>query len=289
MYLSLPVNALSLADVATLSTRSEHLHTVLSPRINFTTNQQAAGNELTYLTDILPTYEVGDIDLIEAFISCLRTDRLDGLYTTVVCDEYMKCLGLVYSNQESIRCAILEKKGIYYSRSRHTLWRKGEASGMHQTLLQIKVDCDQDALQFIVQQHGIPTASFCHTMTRTCFGEDNGLTKLQSMLLDRKHHAPIGSYTKRLFEDDLLLKQKLFEEIQELVEAESKTHIAEEAADVMYFVLTRCVKAGVTLQDIENQLDLRSYKIIRRPGNAKEWRTKEAEKVSKTHTLFEMI
>jgi len=215
--------------------------------------------------------------VIDAFIACLRTDRIDGLYTTVVCDEYMKCLGLVYSNKESIRAAILEKRGIYYSRSRQSLWRKGDSSGMHQTLLQLKVDCDQDALQYIVKQHGSP-ASFCHTLTRTCWGEEKGFSRLQTMLQDRKANAPMGSYTKRLFDDNELLKQKLLEEVQELIEAEDTTHIAEEAADVMYFVMTRCVKAGVSIEDIEKQLDLRSLKITRRPGNAKEWRTKDAEK-----------
>ena len=59
-----------------------------------------------------------DVDLLGVFIACLKTDRLDGLYTTVVCDESGVCLGLVYSNATSIRAAVIERKGIYWSRSR---------------------------------------------------------------------------------------------------------------------------------------------------------------------------
>jgi phosphoribosyl-ATP pyrophosphohydrolase/phosphoribosyl-AMP cyclohydrolase/histidinol dehydrogenase len=89
-----------------------------------------------------------------------------------------------------------------------------------------------------------------------------------------------GSYTKRLFDDPDLLRRKLLEEVQELVEAEEPDHIAAEAADVLYFTLTRCVAAGVGLSDIERHLDQRTLKVTRRPGNAKAWRTQAAEAVS---------
>eukprot|EP01035_Chromulina_nebulosa_P018450 gene18450-24157_t len=207
-----------------------------------------------------------------------RTDRLDGLYSTVVCDELGVCLGLVYSNKESIQLALLDRKGIYWSRSRNSLWRKGESSGMIQDLVSVRCDCDRDALKFTVIQKGDPPA-FCHLMTRSCWGESSGFQHLQATLTDRKKSAPIGSYTKRLFDDPALLKMKLLEEVQELVEAVEPDHIAAEAADVMYFLMTRCVAAGVELSDIQRHLDKRALKVTRRPGNAKEWRNQQAQEI----------
>ena len=217
-------------------------------------------------------------DIVGAFIKTIVTDRPDGMYTTVVCDERGTALGLVYSNEESVRRAIYEGKGIYWSRSRKALWRKGETSGQHQTLLQIGLDCDGDALRFMVMQHGRP-GSFCHLNTRTCWGECSGVTHLQSVLQDRLECAPPGSYTKRLFDDPELLQKKLLEEVQELMEAKDPDHIAAEAADVIYFAMTRCVAGGATLQDIEKHLDKRALKVSRRPGNAKEWRSANAKRI----------
>jgi phosphoribosyl-ATP pyrophosphohydrolase/phosphoribosyl-AMP cyclohydrolase/histidinol dehydrogenase len=78
--------------------------------------------------------------------------------------------------------------------------------------------------------------------------------------------------------------------VQELVEAEEPDHVAAEAADVLYFTMTRCVAAGVGLREIEQHLDKRTYKVTRRPGNAKEWRTKNAEEVRRDDcmTIFMM-
>ena len=220
--------------------------------------------------------EAGEgVDILSAYIAGVRSDRPDGLYPTVVCDEHGVCLGLVYSNDVSICAAVFEKKGIYWSRSRGGLWRKGDSSGMHQELLSIDLDCDGDALRFTVIQHGSPPA-FCHLLTRTCWGDVHGLQHLQAILQARLVSAPEGSYTKRLFTDKDLLQKKLVEEALELAEAEDHDDVAGEAADLMYFLMVRCVAAGVSLKDVEKKLDYRSLKVTRRPGNAKEWRTQAA-------------
>ena len=85
----------------------------------------------------------------------------------------------------------------------------------------------------------------------------------------RKVSAPPKSYTKRLFENPELLRQKLLEEANELAEARTKDHVAAEAADVLYFAMVACARAGVKLADVCEKLDARSLKIRRRPGNAK--------------------
>lgn len=211
------------------------------------------------------------VDIAAAFLGCLRTDRADGLFTTVVADETGKAMGLVYSNAESIRAAFVCGRGVYWSRSRNGLWRKGDTSGAWQELWGLSIDCDSDALLFTVHQHGAPPA-FCHLGSYTCWGKAQqlgGIRDLEQTLTARKANAPEGSYTKRLFDDPKLLRKKLLEEAQELIEAETPDHVAAEAADVIYFAMTRVVAAGATLNDIERHLDARSLKVTRRPGNAK--------------------
>lgn len=110
---------------------------------------------------------------------------------------------------------------------------------------------------------------FCHLKRATCFGPYHGLSRLERTLQDRCTSAPAGSYTARLFNDPKLLSAKILEEADELCNASDKDHIAAEAADLVYFALTKCTTAGVSLGDVEANLDLKSLKVKRRKGNAK--------------------
>jgi histidinol-phosphate aminotransferase len=197
----------------------------------------------------------------------LVSDRPDGLFPTVVVDEQGVALGLVYSSTESITEAVDTGRGVYYSRSRKSIWRKGETSGDTQKLVRVEVDCDRDALKFVVAQEG---DGFCHLKSRSCFSRnDLGLGALMRTLESRKKEAPAGSYTKRLFEDENLLRAKLVEEANELADARTKDEVIGETADVIYFALVAAAKAGVSLADVERELDRRALKVQRRPGNAK--------------------
>lgn len=111
-----------------------------------------------------------------------------------------------------------------------------------QELLKISTDCDSDALRFMVRQQG---KGFCHLNTWTCFGPSGGLPSLMRTLASRRQSAPPGSYTDRLYKDSKLLHAKIMEEASELCEADTKEDIAWEAADVMYFALVKCAKAGM--------------------------------------------
>ena len=84
----------------------------------------------------------------------LKSDRPDGLWPTIVANEYGVSLGLVYSNEQSVQHALETGKGAYYSRSKKGLWVKGLESGDTQELVEIDWDCDADALQFKVKQKG---------------------------------------------------------------------------------------------------------------------------------------
>ena len=190
----------------------------------------------------------------------------EGPWATVICNEHGVALGLAWSTLESVRLAFAEQRGIYYSRSRKQIWRKGESSGATQKLLRVDLDCDRDALRFTVQQSG---TGFCHLGTTTCWGDAEGLTKLEETLAERKANAIPGSYTNRLFNDDGLLNAKLIEEATELTEASTNEHITAEAADVLYFTVTKLTKHGIPLSEVTKELDLRSRKVSRRAGDKK--------------------
>ena len=202
----------------------------------------------------------GRLDLADAIMAPLVTDRPDGLYPTVVVDERGVCLGLVYSSRESIREAVRRRIGIYQSRSRG-LWVKGETSGATQELLRIDLDCDRDSPRFVVRQKGL---GFCHLDTRSCWGEDAGLGHLARTLAERRERAPEGSYTARLFADPALLGAKLREEADELARADTRDEVIWEAADVVYFTLARLAAEGIELAEVEAHLDRRALKVTRR-------------------------
>ncbi len=207
----------------------------------------------------------GKMDLADAIAAPLTSDRPDGLWPTVVCDEHGVALGLAWSNAESVREAVRTKSGVYHSR-RRGLWRKGESSGQTQDLIRIDLDCDRDCLRFVVNQRG---SGFCHNDTRTCWGSDGGLNALARRLAARKKDAPPGSYTARLLSDPALLRAKLCEEAGELADAKDPAHVSEEAGDLLYFAMAALARSGVSLSDVERVLDLRSRKLTRRTGDAK--------------------
>ena len=201
----------------------------------------------------------GRMDLGDAVAAPLRSDRPDGLWPTVVCDERGVALGLAYSDAESLRTAIAERRGVYRSR-RRGLWRKGEQSGATQELVRVDLDCDRDTLRFTVRQR----RGFCHLDTRTCWGDGRGLGALMQTLDERVRSAPPGSYTRRLLDDDDLLQAKLLEEAAELAEATTPDEVRWEVADILYFALVAAARAGVGLADIEAELDRRAKAVTRR-------------------------
>jgi phosphoribosyl-ATP pyrophosphohydrolase / phosphoribosyl-AMP cyclohydrolase / histidinol dehydrogenase len=224
------------------------------------------------------------INIADAYLAPVTSDRPDKLFPTVVSDASGHSLGLVYSSKDSIRESIETGKGVYQSR-KHGLWRKGETSGATQDVLSIRLDCDTDAFEFQVIQHG---AGFCHLDRTSCFGSATGIQALENTLRSRYESAPEGSYTKRLYSDPDLLRSKIMEEADELCRAESKEDVAAEAADLLYFALAKCVAAGVSVGDIEDSLDMKAKRISRRPGNAKPqwaWKSQQQQQQPSTETV----
>jgi phosphoribosyl-AMP cyclohydrolase len=101
-----------------------------------------------------------------------------GLVTAVVTDHATgEVLMLAHMNAEALRRSIETGDAWYWSRSRACLWRKGESSGNTQRIVEMRVDCDQDAVWIKVEQQG----PACHTKRPSCFyriiGKDGGLTQ----------------------------------------------------------------------------------------------------------------
>ncbi|MDD3237483.1 MAG: bifunctional phosphoribosyl-AMP cyclohydrolase/phosphoribosyl-ATP diphosphatase HisIE [Candidatus Gastranaerophilales bacterium] len=196
------------------------------------------------------------VKLEDAFCAVMDFEKQDGLIPTIVQDIKTKqVLMLAYSTPESLKKALSEGLGTYYSRSRKELWTKGLTSGNTQELVNAKFDCDQDALLFQVNQKG----NACHLERFSCF-EDKMfcINELYDLLLDRKENLPEGSFTTKLFKNEFYLKRKIMEEAFETVNPECGDGLEWEASDLAYFVLTFMAKHNVTPADIVSNLASRT-------------------------------
>src|SRR5947208_10974424 len=188
------------------------------------------------------------------------------VWPTVVCDEWGHALGLVWSTRESLARAIAERRGIYWSRSRRTVWEKGATSGNTQELVRVDLDCDRDALRFTVRQHG---AGFCHLDRPACWPSRFDLDDLARTISERAARPEPGSGTAKLLADPGLLAAKLVEEAEELGRAEAGADVVRETADVLYLALVALVRGGGTLAEVVAELSRRRGAVTRRPMAAK--------------------
>lgn len=193
----------------------------------------------------------------------LKYDK-QGLIPVVVQDVHTKkVLTLAYMNAESLQLTLKDGLMTYYSRSRRQLWRKGETSGNFQHLVQLKVDCDQDALVALVDKEG----SACHLNTDSCFnqiiseketGVDFSLAELAQLIEERKLTPKEGSYTSYLFEKGIeKILKKVGEESTEVVIGARKQDKAEtifELADLMYHLLVLTVDQNIDLKEVYQEL-----------------------------------
>src|SRR5205085_2943109 len=147
-------------------------------------------------------------------------------------------LMLAWMNEEALRRTEESGETWFWSRSRATLWHKGETSGNRQRVVEIKVDCDRDALLIDV----IPSGPACHTGAESCFGDSSAdrldLRALMTVVRQRNVARPEGSYSARLFNgvENRILK-KIGEEAAEVIiaaKAETRERLIEEIADLVY-------------------------------------------------------
>ena len=191
----------------------------------------------------------------------------DGLIPTVVQDfQTGEVLMVAYMNEESLNATIRTGKMTYFSRSRQSLWVKGETSGHFQYVKSLTADCDFDTILAKVSQVG----AACHTGAPSCFFneivkkeyvERNPLKVFEdvyAIIMDRKEHPKEGSYTNYLFDKglDKILK-KVGEEATEIVIAAKNPDSEEtkyEISDFLYHLMVLMAEKGVTWEDITSEL-----------------------------------
>lgn len=184
-------------------------------------------------------------------------EKMNDLVPTIIQEKNGIVLSLVYSSKESLKKTIGTRKVWSYSRSRKGVFQKGATSKNVQEIVEVKKDCDSDTLLFIVNQKG---TCACHTGKYSCFGTEMefNLDSLYEKIVSRLKSAPEGSYTKKLFDDELLLKRKLIEEAAEVITAKDKENLIWECADLIYFLFVIMAKEEVTISDIEKENERRN-------------------------------
>ncbi len=199
----------------------------------------------------------GKISLPGAFIASL--DWSKGLLPTVTRDASGRVLMLAYSSRESLERTFETGKVWYHSRSRKRLWQKGESSGHIQKFINIRGDCDGDALLITAEQ----TGPACHTGRYSCFGSKSFTPRdLSEVIQERLQKPTPGSYTASL--DIPRLRSKILEEAEELIQAREKDHIIWEAADLFYFMNVWLVRHDIHFDDVARELGRR--RGIRKQG-----------------------
>lgn len=190
-------------------------------------------------------------------------EKMGGLVPAIVQDARTKVvLMLGYMNEEALRITMESGKVTFWSRSRQELWTKGSTSGNYLNLVELKADCDNDAI--LVK--AIPDGPTCHRGTDTCWdeknrGEDNPLlflSELQDFIEKRHREMPEGSYTTSLFRDGLnRMAQKVGEEALELViEACNGTNerMVYEGSDMLYHLIVLLTSKGMRIEDMAAEL-----------------------------------
>ncbi len=185
----------------------------------------------------------------------------DGLIPAIVQDEgTLQVLMLGYMNREAYEKTLSTGRVTFWSRTRQTLWTKGETSGNYLDVVSIHADCDSDTLLVRVVPHG-PT---CHKGSKNCFdtSETEGFVRYLSQVVARRHaEMPEGSYTTKLFTKGVdKIAQKVGEEaVETVIEAVAgrREGFLYEASDLVYHLLVLLEQMGCTPADIERELALR--------------------------------
>ena len=185
----------------------------------------------------------------------------DGLLPVIIQDaDTLKVLMLGYMNEEAFNKTLDTQLVTFFSRTRQTLWTKGETSGNFLHVVDMFADCDADTL--LVKAH--PDGPTCHRGTTACFDtrENEGfIGTLQACIQQRHRDMPEGSYTTHLFTKGVnKIAQKVGEEaVETVIEAidGNKERFLYEAGDLVYHLLVLCEQMGFSIKDLEEELAIR--------------------------------
>ncbi|MDP9266424.1 MAG: bifunctional phosphoribosyl-AMP cyclohydrolase/phosphoribosyl-ATP diphosphatase HisIE [Chloroflexota bacterium] len=169
-------------------------------------------------------------------------------------------LMLAWMDFDAIDATLRTGEAHFHSRTRDTLWRKGETSGNTLHVVDLAIDCDRDAI--LVRAH--PQGPVCHTGAATCWGEDPApplartLSELAALLAQRKRDLPEGSYSTEMYRKGRgAIAQKVGEEGLELALAavsEPRDRALSELTDLIYAALLLATELGLTADDVARSL-----------------------------------
>lgn len=190
-------------------------------------------------------------------------NKSGGLVPVVIQDEKtLEVLMLGYMNEEAYQKTSSEGKVTFFSRSKNRLWTKGEESGNFLHVVEIKEDCDQDALLIRVNPEG-PT---CHNGTRSCFDthyNQNFIFELEKIIDHRYNHPLEGSYVNKLRAKGInKIAQKVGEEGVETVIAalnETEHDFINETSDLIFHLLVLMREKNISLSSIAKNLEERNF------------------------------
>lgn len=187
-----------------------------------------------------------------------------GLIPVVAQDAYtLEVRMLAWANREALEATLQTGEAHYFSRSRNELWRKGATSGNVQRVRAVRLDCDRDALLYMIEVDG----PACHTGRRSCFHHETvrvepaapgeAMALLARVVEDRWTAAPEGSYVASLRQRGLgYVSQKVVEEAGETVVAAlmGDEDVAAEAADLIFHLSVLLRARGVAWHEVEKVL-----------------------------------
>jgi phosphoribosyl-ATP pyrophosphohydrolase/phosphoribosyl-AMP cyclohydrolase len=181
----------------------------------------------------------------------LNFDRMGGLLPAVVQSSTdHQVLMLAYMSPEALQETIKTGRATFYSRSRKSLWTKGETSGNYLMVDEILADCDEDALLLRVR----PEGPCCHLDRPSCFTHFDFLYTLEQVIKDRKQADPNVSYVSRLFQAGTeRICRKVGEEALETVLASMQRDpiaIREEAADLLFHLIINLSHHSIPLAEV---------------------------------------
>ena len=196
-----------------------------------------------------------------------------GLVPAIVQDAATKgVLMLAYMDREAVEATLRTREVHFHSRSRDRLWKKGETSGNVLHLVDLRLDCDADAL--LVEVHAAGPA--CHTGNATCFGPTNGeslarfLSELAALLRERRRDLPKGSFSAELFKGGApAMAAKLVEEANETavaLQGEGRERTLSELTDLLYVMLVLATHLDLRPDEIRASLEEKRRQAPARRG-----------------------
>ncbi len=199
----------------------------------------------------------------------IQTDE-HGLIPVVAQDAVSgRILMVAWANRQALIETLNSGRAFFFSRSRNTLWKKGESSGNILSVQEVWVDCDADTIIYRVHPQG-PT---CHTGKPTCFftrfddadqayqhAPGNVLQALDDVFEDRSTKDPKASYVAELLNNPEKVRKKIMEEAEELCEAlesETKERVVSEFADLLFHALVASKSRRIISSDVLEELSRR--------------------------------